>query len=167
MPFQNSTERLNGRRRCVVLVAAATWNVGRDREVIDRFVIHRELEAFRNEIFWKGVGDIGSLRMKWRVSRSSTYPEGACCRIEPQSIPVSPGFNYPPSPSQLKLSPWRRVRIVLSSQISAILQTACRSSRHVDIDEKYVQRFYIPFHISPTNALLFYCTNLFILWEFS
>lgn len=48
-----------------------------DREVIDRFVIHRELEAFGNEIFWKGlvsrVHDIGSLRMKQRVSVTPVY----------------------------------------------------------------------------------------------
>lgn len=53
--LRNPSKRLDGSRRRVVFVASATWNVGRDREVIDRFVIHRELEAFRNEIFWKGL----------------------------------------------------------------------------------------------------------------
>lgn len=48
--------------------------VARTVEVIYRFVIHLELGAFQNEIFWKGVAssdDIGSLRMKWRASLDS------------------------------------------------------------------------------------------------
>jgi len=127
MPLRNPTERLDGRRR-VVFVAAATWNAGRDREVIDRFVIHRELEAFRNEIFWKGLAISAVCEWNGASPDPRRAPRGLAAE---SSCNPSPSLLVPAIP-RLKLSPWRRVRIVLSFQISAISQTrsslfaACR-----------------------------------------
>jgi len=100
----------------------------RDREVIDRFVIHRELEAFRNEIFWKGLAISAVCEWNGASPDPRRAPRGLAAE---SSCNPSPSLLVPAIP-RLKLSPWRRVRIVLSFQISAISQTrsslfaACR-----------------------------------------
>lgn len=120
IPLRNPAERLDGRRRLVVFVAATTWNADRDREVIDRFVIHRELEAFRNEIFWKGLAISAVCEWNGASPDSRRAPKGLAAE---SSRNPSPSLLVSATPPRLKLSPWRRVRIVLSSRISAILQT--------------------------------------------
>lgn len=104
---------------CSWLPSPETW--AGDREVIDRFVIHRELEAFRNEIFWKGLARYRQSANEMArlpildVPRGGLLPNRAAIRPRPTR---SSGY-----PHRLKLSPRRRVGVVLSSRISTIPQT--------------------------------------------
>jgi len=145
-------------------VAAATWNAGRDREVIDRFVIHRELEAFRNEIFWKGLAI--SAVCEW--NGASPDPRRA-----PRGLAAESSCNPSPRSSWFQLSlGWSCLRedeseLSYRSEFLPFRRLVRRFSRHVDIDEKYVQRFYILLHISHFNASLFCCMNLFYSTIFS
>lgn len=108
----------------------------------------------------EGVGDIGSLRMKWRVSRSSTCPEGACCRIEPQFIPVPPGPSYPFVRSCLRED---ESELSYHSEFLPFCRSARRALWYEDIDEKYTWRaIHILFPISNSHVLLFYCTRILL-----
>lgn len=144
-------------------MAATTWNAGRDREVIDRFVIHRELEAFRNEIFWKGLAISAVCEWNGASPDPRRAPKGLAAE---SSRNPSLSLLVPTTPFGWSCL-WRQVRIVLSSRISAIL--AHRSSWHVYIDKKCVQRFYIPLRISHSNASLsnesFYSERIFSVWH--
>lgn len=116
--LRNPSKRLDGSRRRVVFVASITWNVGRDREVIDRFVIHRELEAFRNEIFWKGLAI--SAVCEW--NGASPDPRRA-----PKGLAAESSRN--PSPSRLvPATPSFEVVSAKTSQNCPIIPNFCHSA---------------------------------------
>lgn len=114
--LQNPSQRLDGSRRRVVFVASTMWNVGRDREVIDRFVIHRELEAFRNEIFWKGLAI--SAVCEW--NGASPDPRRA-----PKGLAAESSRN--PSPSRLISATPLEIVSAKTSQSCPIILNFCHS----------------------------------------
>lgn len=98
---------------------------------------------------WVG-GDIGSRRMKWRVSRSSTCPGGPpCCRIEPQSTPLdrypqvvfsrtalTRASPIPPIPSPADSLPSNRYRSAYPPPLSLSLLERRDIFRHDDRDSR-------------------------------
>lgn len=163
--LRNPSKRLDGSRRRVVFVASATWNVGRDREVIDRFVIHRELEAFRNEIFWKGLAI--SAVCEW--NGASPDPRRAPRGLAAESS-RNPSLSRMVPATPLVRSCLREDEPELSYHPEFL--PFCRSARRAlwcaDIGKKYVQRLYTFLFIFqiPRTHYYFIAQKLYCNWSY-